>query len=122
VQAADPEPDPFAQGAVWVGEFRVAVKDAPVTKWALTITERKGTAFKGDILVRNRDMEVETISVSGTATNTKAGSIVCKTEKKGLAQVKLTGKLTNGEAVLVFSGTNKIGQPGAGVATLKPKN
>jgi len=120
--AADPAADPFAEGAIWIGEFKVAAKDTQVHKWALTITERKGRAFKGDILGKNRDNEVETMQVEGNATDKSTGAIVCKTEKQGLAQVKLNGKLQNGEAVLIFSGTNKFGQPRAGIATLKPKN
>jgi hypothetical protein len=120
--AAEPAADPFAEGAIWVGEFKVTTKDSEVQNWALTVTERKGKAFKGDILVKVRDKEIETIQVEGTATEKSTGAIVCKTEKKGLAQVKLSGKLQGGEAVLIFSGTNKFGQPGAGVATLKAKN
>ena len=117
-----PSDDPFAEGAVWVGDFKVAQKGTAVLKWALTITERSGTKFRGDILVKNRDMEVETIRVAGTATDKARGAIVCQTERKGLAQVRLTGKLENGEAVLIFSGINDLGVRGAGVATLKPKN
>jgi hypothetical protein len=116
------EMDPFALGSVWSGEFKVAVKDAEVQVWALTITERNGKAFKGDILVRANGKDVETIAVSGNATDKNVGPIVFQSERMGLRQLKLTGKLLNGEAALVFTGTNKFGKPGGGVATLKPKN
>lgn len=120
--AAPPGPDPFAEGAIWVGEFKRADKDAKVQKWALTVDERKGTSLKGEIVVKGPDGQIGTLKFEGTATVDQSGPINLKTEKKGLGRIALRGKLTNGVAVLVFSGTNEVGVAGGGVATLKPKN
>jgi hypothetical protein len=108
-----PPVDPFAAGSVWAGDFKVALAGQPIRKWVLTVTQRRGKDFKGNILVKDRD---------GVAPDKANGAIVCQSERKGLAQVKLTGKLQDGEAVLVFSGINALGIPGAGTATLKPLN
>lgn len=116
-----PSHDPFAAGSVWSGDFKIATQKI-TREWVLTITERKGKDFKGSILAKDRNMEIQTFNVAGTATDKANGAIVCQSEKKGLAQVKLTGKLQDGEAVLVFSGTNELGIEGAGIATLKPRN
>ncbi len=119
-----PSHDPFAAGSVWVGDFKVANANAnlPIRKWVLTVNERRGKNFKGTILVKDQNMAIQTINFAGTATDKANGAIVCQSEKKGRAQVNLTGKLQDGEAVLVFAGTNAVGNLGAGTATLKPQN
>ncbi len=118
-----PSHDPFAAGSVWSGDFKVANANLPIRKWVLTVTERRGKAFKGDILVKDQERNViQTIKVSGTATDKARGAIVCESKQVGLAQVKLVGKLQDGEAVLVFNGKNAKGIPGAGTATLIPQN
>lgn len=117
-----PPDDPFAEGSVWAGDFKVALANQPIRKWVLTVTERRGKGFKGNILVKDRDMVIQTIKIAGMATDKANGAIVCQSERNGLAQIKLSGKLQDGEAALLFSGTNDLGIPGAGTATLKPQN
>ena len=120
--AADPPGDPFAEGAVWAGDFRLAVKDASAQKWLLTVTERKGPAFKGEILIKSAADQVKTVKVEGTAPVKGGGAVAFKSEKQGFGQVVMRGKLADGVVALVFSGTTELGRPGAGTAVLKPKN
>ncbi|MCZ2343392.1 MAG: hypothetical protein LC104_16605 [Bacteroidales bacterium] len=119
--AAEPDSDPFAKGTIWAGEARLG-KTGKVGKWALSVSERKGLSFQGEIIAQTPEGKIDTIKVTGTATSTESGSIAFKTEKRGFTDITVKGKLRNGEAALIFYGTGKFGGVGAGTATLKRIN
>ena len=122
VSAADKKDDPFAMGSVWTGEFLVAGKGNTPLKWALTVSERKGLSVKGEIVTFNREKKLETTKFTGTATNQSSGGVSLITEQKGFGQAALKGKLKDNELTLIFYGRTKLGQTGAGTATLKRIN
>jgi len=118
--AADEVKDQFGAGSVWAGEIRVAGKEE-AGKAVLTVSERMGEAFNGEFVVRSPAGKVATFQVSGTATNKASGAVIFETEKQGISQVKLRGKLANNAVNLVFVGTSPFGGKGGGALVLTPK-
>jgi len=118
--AADDVKDQFAAGSVWNGELRVAGKEE-AGKAILTVSERMGESFKGEFLAKSPAGKVVTFQVSGTATNKASGAVIFETEKQGVSQLKMRGKLTNNAVNLVFVGTSPFGGKGGGAIVLTPK-
>lgn len=113
--------DTFSAGSLWVGEVRIGPKEVPPGTGALTIGERTGEKFKGELSVRGPGGKTTTWDVEGTATRKATGAIIFETKKEGLSQIKLRGKLLNGVATLAFVGTGPFGEKGGGGMVLKKK-
>jgi hypothetical protein len=123
VHAAEEEDkDPFAAGAIWVGTAKAAMPDAPEKKMVLTVTERMGGKVGGEISFKNPKGELITVKVSGTAPQKRSGAVILESEKVGIAQFKLRGKLQNNAATLVITGTGPLGGKGGGVVVFTPQN
>lgn len=111
--------DQFAEGAIWRGEAKRADHPDRTAQWVLTVIERKGGLFKGEVVVRSPDGKVMTAAVDGRAPTSDHGLVEIRTEKNGFGQMRLRGTLTEGQVGLVFVGTSPFGEPGAGAATLR---
>ena len=118
--AADEAKDPFAAGSVWVGEVRIPGRNE-AGKAGLTVSERTGESFKGELVVQSPAGKDISFNVSGTATNKASGAVIFETEKEGVSQLKMRGKLLNNAVNLVFVGTGPFGGKGGGAMVLKPK-
>lgn len=110
--------DQFSEGAIWKGEAKRA-GHPDMMHWVLTVTERKGGAFKGEVVIRQTDGRIITSAVDGRAPTSDRGLVEFRTEKWAFGQLTLRGTLTDGHVGLVFVGTNPLGEPGAGAATLR---
>jgi hypothetical protein len=113
--------DPFEEGSLWAGEAKRKNLDG-VAKVGLTVLKRKQDRFQGELIVKTPNNEVMTIQVVGIATTKESGIVAFNTEKKGLTQVALRGKLEKGELTMYFIGTQKFGEGVFGAVVLKPKN
>lgn len=111
--------DPFEPGAVWIGE--AINNDKTKTKWALSVSERKGRTFKGGIAAINSDGNKLEFGVSGKAPENGSGLVEFESPLIGRARMFMRGTLRNGEIALAFSGTTRLGQKFFGSATLRPK-
>ena len=87
----------------------------------LTISERRGETFKGEMSVKSEGADLRTHNVSGTATTKASGPVIFESEKVGVAQVKLRGKLLNGVAIPSSSGTGPGGRKTTGEFHLRSK-
>jgi hypothetical protein len=111
--------DPFEPGSVWVGE--AINNDKIKTKWALSVSERKGRTFKGAIAAINSDGNRLEFEVSGKAPDQGGGLVEFESPLIGRAKMLMRGTLRNGEIALAFSGTTRLGQKFFGSATLRPR-
>jgi hypothetical protein len=111
--------DPFEPGRVWVGE--AVNNDKIKTKWALSVSERKGRTFKGAIAAINSDGNKVEFEVSGKAPDNGNGLVEFESPLIGRAKMFMRGTLRNGEIALAFSGTTRLGQEFFGSAALRPK-
>lgn len=87
----------------------------------LTISERRGETFKGEMSVRREGADLRTHNVSGTAKTKASGPVAFESEKVGVAQVKLRGKLLNDVAILSSSDTGPRGRKTTGEFHMRPK-
>ncbi|PQO26579.1 hypothetical protein C5Y97_29810 [Blastopirellula marina] len=111
--------DPFEPGVVWLGD---AINDDKVkTRWALSVSDRKGRSFEGVIAAINDDGKKMEFSVSGKAPSAGNGLVEFESPLMGRAKMFMRGTLKNGEIALAFSGTTPLGKKIFGSATLKPK-
>lgn len=118
--AADDAKDLFSAGSVWTGDVPVGGKEG-TGKAILTISERVGESFKGEFAVHGPAGKVTGFEVGGTATAKASGAVIFATEKQGVAQLKMRGKLTDNAVNLVFVGTSPFGGKGGGGIVLTPK-
>ncbi|WP_075093010.1 hypothetical protein [Planctomyces sp. SH-PL14] len=87
----------------------------------LTISDRRGETFKGEMSVRREGADLRTHNVSGTAKTKASGPVAFESEKVGVAQVKLRGKLLNDVAILSSSDTGPRGRKTTGEFHIRPK-
>ena len=116
--------DPFAQGAVWSGKrFFVLPRGVKPEDLQLTVTDRDGMKFKGELTLLRPEGNDDTYKVEGVATNKSAGPIDFRTEKKGFFQLRFQGRLSNAGLALEWGGSSFVnGSRVSGTASLKPKN
>lgn len=108
--------DRFAVGAVWSGT-RVVNRTMTQT-WQLTVTERRGKSFKGEMVISS--LRSQPLTVEGTAPDSGDGSLSFTSTSKGPFQQTFTGSLNGDEAKLSFTGTSIMGSSASGTATLSP--
>lgn len=117
-EAAAAKEDPFAPGAVWVGE---AINNVNVrTQWSLSVSERNGPAFKGRVDAIHGDGNSFEFEVSGKAPDQGNGLVEFESPLIGRAKMFMRGTLRNGEIALECSGTSRLGDKFFGTATLRP--
>jgi serine/threonine protein kinase len=117
-EATAAKEDPFAPGTLWVGE---AINNDNVrTQWALSVSERKGPAFRGTVAAIHGDGNMFEFEVSGTAPEHGSGLVEIESLPIGRAKMFMRGTLRNGEIALVCSGTSRLGDKFFGSATLRP--
>lgn len=113
--------DQFRVGAVWVGVSKDTRDPKKVTRWAISISERDGEKLSGGLAIVNPDGKKADVPFSGKAPATGDGLVVIETPAFGRAKVLARGRLVNGVASLVFSGTNPLGEKIFGAAAMKPE-
>lgn len=113
--------DLFTAGTIWTGtrNYNQNGNSKGFQDWKLVITERKGRRFEGDLMFQSIDGQNQSLQVQGTAPTGTSGNIEFKTKAKGLLQQKFSGKLTDGQIGLVFSGTGLRGNAVSGTGTLR---
>ncbi len=113
--------DLFAEGNSFGGEQVLRDARGKIVnrvKWALQIAERKGTAFKGILTFPAGNYEYE---VTGTAP-VSAGGVVKFNGEKGLSNLRIIGKLKDGEVGVEFAGRGPAGSVGRGTGYFRPNN
>lgn len=115
------ENDQFRVGAVWVGVSKDTRDPKRVTRWAISVSERDGEKLSGGLAIVNPDGKKADVPFSGKAPATGDGLVVIETPAIGRAKILARGRLVNGVASLVFSGTNPLGEKAFGAAAMKPE-
>jgi hypothetical protein len=115
------EGDQFRVGAVWVGVSKSTNDPQRVTRWAISVSERDGEKLSGGLAIVNPDGKKADVPFSGKAPATGDGLVVIETPAIGRAKILARGRLVNGVASLVFSGTNPLGEKIFGAAAMKPE-
>jgi septal ring factor EnvC (AmiA/AmiB activator) len=111
--------DAFKPGVVWIGE--AINNEKGKTRWALSVSERKGHNFAGAIAAINSDGKKVEFSVTGKAPEHGEGLVQFESPLLGRAKMFMRGTLRNGAIALAFSGTTPLGKKIFGSATLRPK-
>jgi len=109
--------DSFEEGSTWLGVSRRV--DSPPVRWVLTVTERKGGAFKGTVTAHNPEGKVRDFNVQGRAPVSDRGLVEFKSENIAFGQISLRGNLKDGTIALIFVGRSPFGELGTGTVSLK---